>query len=74
MILPWSVSQIQNTRQYKVRASVFGGLLNRKRKLMKWELATIIKLVIGLLEGYKQSNLLVKHVGISLFVFSKRVA
>ena len=49
---------------------------------MKWELATIIKLVIGLLEGYKQypaplksaSNLLVKHVGIYLFVLSKRVA
>ena len=83
MILPWSVSQIQNTQQYKVRASVFGGLLNRKRKLMKWKLSTIIKLVIGLLEGYRQypaplksaSNLLGKHVGtVYLFVFSIRVA
>ena len=40
VILPWSVSQIQHTQQYKVRASVFGGLLNRKRKLMKWKLTT----------------------------------
>ena len=50
---------------------------------MKWKLSTIIKLVIGLLEGYRQypaplkfaSNLLGKHVGtVYLFVFSIRVA